>query len=206
MTVAERARERGVTEIVHYTSQKGVMGTILKGALLSRKRVEADADVDYVFEGIWERKDPQWVDHISLSISRVNFDLFRRSRDNFPDYWWAILSFAPEALDDEGVWFTTTNNIYPPCCRGQGIDGFEAMFSEPVEWGYYGSKKWRQDGMSDAWPTDRAAEVLYPGSISLDHLETIYVPGKQHRRLVQAWAEIYGAGDLPIEVGLEPVS
>jgi len=26
------------------------------------------------------------------------------------------------------------------------------------------------------------------------------VPGAQHRRLVQAWAEVYGAGELSVEV------
>ena len=206
MKVSERARERGIQEIVHYTSEKGVMGTINKKALLSRKRVEEDEEVDYIFEGIWERKDPEWVDYISLSISRVNLDLFKRSRKNFPDFWWAILSFAPEILDHDGVWFTTTNNIYPPCRRGTSIDGFEDMFSEPIPWGYYGYEKRRVLGTDDAWPTDRAAEVLYPGSIPLEHLQRIYVPGKQHRRLVKAWMEIYGIEDLPIEVGLDPVS
>ena len=153
MSVADRARERGITEILHYTSERGVMGSIMRRALLSRQQVEGDPDVAFIFEGIWERRDPEWVDHISLSVSRVNLDLFQRSRKNFPDYWWAVMSFSVEILDHPGVWFTTTNNVYPPCERGQGLEGFEAMFSTPIEWGYHGSRRYRNDGMSDAWPT-----------------------------------------------------
>lgn len=135
MTPADRARERGITEILHYTSQRGVMGAVRKGAVLSREQVENDEDLAFIYEGIWPRKDPEWVDHISLSVSRINLDLFDRSRKRFPDYWWAIMSFGVEILDHDGVVFTTTNNIYPPCERGEDLEGFEAMFGSPIEWG-----------------------------------------------------------------------
>jgi hypothetical protein len=200
VSVADRARARGIT------SERGVMGTIMKQALMSREQVENDPDVAFIFEGIWERKDPEWVDHISLSISRINVDLYTRSRSNFPQFWWAVMTFDVEILDHPGVCFTTTNNIYPPCRRGYGIEGFEALFGEPIEWGYYGSEKTRWAGISDAWPTDRAAEVLYPTRIALRYLQKIYVPGKQHRRLVNAWAETYDVGELPVAVGMEPFS
>lgn len=147
---------------MHYTSERGVMGSVMKQAVLSRQQVENDPDVAFIFEGIWERKDPDWVDHISLSISRINLDLFQRSRSSFPDFWWAVMSFDVEILDHDGVFFTTTNNIHPPCRRGEGVVGFEAMFDEAIEWGYYGSSKWRSADCPDSWPTDRAAEVLYP--------------------------------------------
>lgn len=193
-------------QILHYTSERGVMGAVMKQALLSREQVENDPDVAFIFEGIWERKDPEWVDYISLSVSRINLDLFQRSRNNFPNFWWAVMSLDVAILDHEGVWFTTTNNIYPPCGRGQGVDGFEAMFAEPIEWGYYGSRRWRSPVYRDSWPTDRAAEVLFPTRIPLEHVQRLYVPGQQHRRLVSAWAEAYGVPDLPVEINLEPFS
>jgi hypothetical protein len=206
VSAAARARERGVTEILHYTSERGVMGSVMKGALLSREQVENDPDVAFVFEGIWGRKDHEWLDHISLSISRVNLDLFERSRRHFPDYWWAIMSFGVEILDHDGVWFTTTNNVYPCCKRGQGADGFEALFGPSIEWGRYGSRRMRSATCPDAWPTDRAAEVLYPTRIPLELLQRVYVPGKQHRRLVNAWCEAFDKPELPLEVDLEPFS
>jgi hypothetical protein len=206
VTPAERARERGVAEILHYTSQRGVMGAVMKWAVLSRDQVENDPDVAFIYEGVWERKDPEWVDHVSLSISRINLDLYRRSHTRFPDYWWAVLSFDVAILDHARVWFTTTNNIYPPCKRGQGVDGLEAMFGSPIEWGYYGHRRVRGRDHPDHWTTDRAAEVLYPARISLDFLQKLYVPGEGHRRLVNAWSESFGKPPLPVEINLEPFS
>lgn len=142
--VAARARDRGVTEIRHYTSERGVMGSIMRGRLLSRDRVEDDADLAFIFEGVWERRDPDWTDHISLSVSRINIDLYQRSRRHFPDYWWAVMAFDVEVLDDSSVVFTTTNNVYDEVCRrAPGLDGFEDMFAERVPWGYRGSVKLR---------------------------------------------------------------
>lgn len=206
MTPAERARARGITEILHYTSERGVMGSVMKQSVLSREQVENDEDVAFIFEGVWERKDPDWVDHISLSLSRINLDLFQRSRERFPDLWWAVMSFDVEILDHQDVWFTTTNNIHPPCERGQGLAGFEAVFAPSVEWGYYGSRKFRSDQYPEEWPTDRAAEVLYPTRLSLEHLNKLYVPGTQHRRMVSAWSEAYGTPELPVEIDLGPFS
>jgi hypothetical protein len=182
------------------------MGAVMKWAVLSREQVENDPDVAFIYEGVWERKDPEWVDYVSLSVSRINLDLYQRSRAHFPDYWWAILSFDVAILDQEGVWFTTTNNIYPPCERGQGSAGFEAMFGSPIEWGYYGYRKVRRGDHLEHWPTDRAAEVLSPTRVSLDSLRKLYVPGEQHRRLVNAWSESFGKPSVPVEVNLEPFS
>jgi hypothetical protein len=182
------------------------MGSVMKWALLSRERVEDDPEIAFIFEGIWERKDHDWADYISLSISRINLDLFQRSRRHFPDYWWAVMSFDASILDHEGVYFTTTNNSYPCCKREPGVEGFNSMFKSPVEWGWYGSRIVRPQNHPDGWPTDRAAEVLYPRCIPLDFLERIYVPGQQHRRLVNAWCESFGRPGLPVDVDLEPFS
>jgi hypothetical protein len=199
-TPAEGAVARGVTQVVHYTSQRGIMGSLRKGSVLSRERVANDPDLAYIFEGVWDRKDPDWIDYISLSISRTNLDLFRRSRKNHPDWWWGVLSFDPAVLDHEGVWFTTTNNIYPPCLRGQGREGFDAMFAERVPFGYYGSEHWRRSDHPGELTTDPAAEVLYRGALSLEHLRTIYVPAKEQRRMVHAWCETFECDEPPVEV------
>jgi hypothetical protein len=203
VSVAALARERGISEILHYTSQHGVMGSIAKWRVLSRARLEDDEDLAFIFEGVWPRRDPAWVDYISLSVSAINASLYNSSRQNHPEWWWAVLSFELEILDHEGVWFTTTNNVYDDVCRrAQGTDGFEDMFSEAVPWGYWGSVKRRTDRIPDHLTTDRAAEVLYPGQLSLDYLQRIYVPGAQHRRLVHAWCDTYGRTELPVEVNL----
>ena len=200
MRVAERARERGITEILHYTTQKGVQGSIMKRCNLPRKRLEADEELAYIREEVWPRKDPCWVDHVSLSVSRINLALYNSSRKRHPNLWWAVMSFRPEILDREGVWFATTNNIYPVCRRGQGVDNFEALFQQRVPFGYYGGVHCRRANCPERWTTDRSAEVLYPGGVSLDDLQRVYVPGGHHRALVLAWCEAYDRPELEVEV------
>lgn len=203
--VAARARDRGVTDIKHYTSERGVMGSVMRGRVLSRERVEHDPELSFIFEGVWERRDPGWTDHISLSVSRINVDLYQRSRSRFPDYWWAVMAFGVDILEDPGVVFTTTNNVYDAVCRrAPGLGGFEDMFAERVPWGYLGSVKTRPASCPDHLPTDRAAEVLFPGEIALDRLEALYVPGRQHKRLVDAWCEVYAHAELPVVIDTSP--
>lgn len=120
-------------------------------------------------------------------MNSINVDLYGSAQRNLPDLWWAVLAFEPGILDHEGVWFTTTNNIYPSCARGQGTEGFEALYAGEVL-GRYSSRHTRA-GVGDAQPTDRAAEVLYPGELSLDHLTSVYVPSNEHRQHILAWCD-----------------
>lgn len=201
-TPPQLARDRGVREILHYTSQKGVMGSIIVDALLSRKQVEETPAVEFIFEGVWDRyRDPRWVDHISLSVSQINLDLFERSRRRHPDWWWAVMSFDPTLLADNDVWFTTTNNIFPSCRRNPGLAGFEAIFAERVEGRFQRIYDRTELALAPNLPTDLAAEVLYPQRIALDRLQRLYLPGEQHRRTVNAWCEVYGRDELPVEIG-----
>jgi hypothetical protein len=201
LSVVQRARERGITEILHYTTQKGVQGSVMKWATLPTQRLANEEELAFIYQGVWPRRDPKWIDHVSLSISRINASLYDKSRVRYPDFWWGILSFTPEILDHEGVWFATTNNVYDEVCeRGQGTDGFDALFKASVPWGYYGAVIHRPAARPDNWTTDRQAEVLYPGELSLDFLRQIYVPGTQHRALVHAWCEVFGRPEIDVEV------
>lgn len=203
MSVAARARKRGISQILHYTSNKGMMGLISRGELLSRQRVADDPELAFIFQSIWPVKAPRWVDHISMSISQINLDLYQRSCSNYP-FWWAVLSFTPDILDHDGVWFTTTNNAYEDTCqRAQGLDGLEAMFSPRVPYGYYGSVAHRPATRPNAFATHRAAEVLYPGALDFEHLQAVYVLQAQHRRLIGAWCSAYGQPALPVEINAD---
>jgi hypothetical protein len=194
----DAARRRGVSELLHYTTQKGVHGTIAKGALLSRAQLDGEEYLAHIREPVWPRKDPQWVNHISLSVTSTNALLFAQSRYHYPTLWWAVFAVSPEILDDADVVFTTTNNIFPYVKRDVGVVGFEAMFADPVV-GRYATVQTRA-GLDTAQPTDRAAEVLYPGRISTNHVQTIYVIEPHHRHVILAWCEAHDHADLAVEV------
>lgn len=198
MTPADEARARGVEEILHFTTDKGTLGMLRKDALLSRERLQDDPDLAFIFQGVWPVRAPQWVDYVSLSIHSINRDLYRRAERNLPDRWWAVVAFDVAILDHEGLWFATTNNIYPACIRGQGAEGFARLYADPV-YGRYSTAHTRE-GLDPAQPTDRAAEILYPGELPLKHLTALYVPEQQHRQLVLAWCDALDRPEVPVTV------
>lgn len=200
-TPGEAAAHRDIREILHFTTDKGVMGALKKHALLSRRGVGSDPELEFIFLKVWPEKVPEWAYHISLSITRINRGLYTKAERNLPDRWWAVLSFAPEIVDHEGVYFVTTNNSYDGVCRrAPGVDGLEDLFSQSVPWGYQGSVKRRYQGMADNLTTDIQAEVLYPTAISMDYLQRIYVQNSDHRRLIKAWCSAFDVDEPTVEV------
>ena len=186
--ILEAAEQRGITEVVHFTTVGGAVGVLAAKALKSRARVSEDEYLEKVY---WPnalfRKDPAWSDYVNLSIERINDWMFQTSTRWHADenISWVVLSFHPRILTHPGVVFTTTNNIYPSCERLEGLNGFDRMFAETVSGRY--SQLHSREGKLDSWPTDRQAEVLYPGQVSCAHLQRIDV------QLEQALETIHGA-------------
>ena len=198
MTPCELALDRGVREILHFTTDRGILGALRKDALLSRKRLQDDPDLEFIFQAVWPSKAPEWDDHVSLSITSINRRLYDQAVAHMPERWWAVLAFDPAILDHKGVWFATTNNIFPSCERDQGADGLAALYADPVV-GLRG-RRFTREGLPHAQPTDRAAEVLYPGQLSLRHLTAVCVSDEDQRHLVLAWCDALGRADVPVEV------
>ena len=145
-------------------------------AVKSRKQLPENQYLEHVYKpNAQTRKDHEWLDYVNLSVSRINDWMFDTSvrwhvAENNP---WVVFVFSARLLGEPGVVFATTNNIYPSCQRAEGIDGFNRLFSEQVL-GRYG-KVHRREGKQPNWPTDRQAEVLYPGEVPCEFLERIDV-------------------------------
>ncbi len=168
------AEKRGVQNVMHFTTMTGAVGVLAAGAVKSRERLPKDKYLEFVYRpNAKYRKDATWLDYVNLSVQRINAWMFDTSQrwHAAEDNAWVLLSFCPEILAHPGVVFTTTNNIYPACIRAEGLPGFERMFSETVA-GRYNDVHGR-DGKISAWPTDRQAEVLYPGELSCEYLQWI---------------------------------
>ena len=187
-TILDTAEKRGITQVVHFTTVSGAVGVIAAKALKSRARVGEDEYLERVYRpNAIFRKDQEWLDYVNLSIERINESMFQTSTRWHADESnsWVVLSFQPRILSHPGVVFTTTNNIYPFCERAEGLSGFRSIFAGTVR-GYYGQER-NRDGKLDSWPTDRQAEVLYPGEVSCAHLQRIDV------QLEQSLETIHGA-------------
>ncbi|MDE3260846.1 MAG: DarT ssDNA thymidine ADP-ribosyltransferase family protein [Acidobacteriota bacterium] len=184
-----------MTRILHFTTNRGVLGILAAGAVKSRKRLPEEQYLEHVYRPNtpW-RKDERWIDYVNLSVERINGSLFESSErwQRHGDVFWAVLSFDPVILGHPGVVFATTNNIYPTCCRAEGKDGFEAMFAATVR-GRYESVSTRT-GLRPRWPTDRQAEVMYPGELSCKHLQQILVGTQDDAVAVAGMAAPLGLG------------
>jgi len=208
MTVEEVVRDRGIEEVLHFTTNRGLVGVCDSGYIKSRDRLEESDRLKHIFSPNAERrKDPSWTDHVSLSIERINYQFFeiasgRWHRDK--DLWWCILSLNSSILSHEGVHFVTTNNIYTGASRKRGGEGLEALFAASIlqQRRYVGSNKivHRPDDLSESIPTCPQAEVLYPRQIPIEYLERIYCETGEDADWASATLETFNLREIDVVV------
>lgn len=190
MNVSELAKKRGIEEVIHFTTNHGMLGILVKNALLPNSKLKEEDTLAFIFKQnsqTRKEKDRIWLNYVNLSISKLNqsFYDYSANRHRAQDMFWVILSFSPEILSHEGVYFATTNNIYPSCKRGKGAEAFESLFANPVE-GLYQKLFYRNEGHKDSWTTCEQAEVLYPNILGLEYLNHVYVKDEASKHAVKA--------------------
>ena len=201
--VVRAAEARGVEEVLHFTTRPGALGILAVSAVRSRLQLKEDQYLEHVYRPNAEfRRDRAWLGYVNLSISRINDWMYESSVAWHPDLVgsWVVFSFTPRLLGDPGIVFATTNNIYPACERGEGLEGFTNLFADVVV-GRYGARHDRV-GKRPEWPTDRQAEVLYPGELSCVYLQRIDVQSDEALEAVVAAAAVLGH-EVPVRVAPE---
>lgn len=179
MTIRDLIARRGVQSVPHFTTNRGSLGILDARAVRPRERLTVDQRLEHIFmpNAANRSRDRHWHDYVNLSISRINHEFFSTSSGHWhrdDQLWWAILDFSPEILEHQGVHFTTTNNMYSGVVRAQGEAGFEAIFAPQItRWNV--NTVTRELGMADNLPTCFQAEALYPGDLSTEYLQRIYV-------------------------------
>lgn len=138
MTLQDVIRDRRIEEILHFTTNKGLIGILDSGSVLSRERIHANERLEHILTPNTPIvKDAGWIDYVNLSITRINTELFQISSGRWhQDVWWAILAFNPVILTHKGVYFVTANNIWPRARRAGGAEGLEALFAPKVIWSF----------------------------------------------------------------------
>lgn len=200
------ASQRGITQIVHFTTVMGAVGVICSGAVKTRATLPADKLLEYVYKpnavNAQREKDRPWHDYVNLSVSRINGAMFGHSQrwHAWEGVSWVVLRFSPEIVAAPGVVFTTTNNTYTGCMRSEGADGFNRMFAPSIA--QWTGRTVPRGSKADHLTTDPQAEVLYPGDLTLEHLQRIDV------QVESALEDIDGAlgamNMTTIEVALAP--
>jgi hypothetical protein len=205
MSIQDVIHERGITEVLHFTTNKGLVGILYSGVVKPRARLPEEKTLEHIYTpNAAFRKDVAWLNHVNLSIGRINSQFFEVSAGRWhrdKDIWWCILSFDPIILTHDGVCFTTTNNIYPATRRGRGEVGLKALF-EQVVYARYGARIDRPSNLELSFPTCEQAEVLYPGDLSTRFLRKVYVA--RHEDHDDVCGQLAALGLPPLDTVVEP--
>ncbi|ELN6934493.1 DarT ssDNA thymidine ADP-ribosyltransferase family protein [Vibrio navarrensis] len=179
MSIQQTISELEINEVLHFTTNFGLVGIFSLNKLVSRDQLGKEQALEYITRYNSKfRSDPQWTSYVNLSLSRINSSFFEYSKSwhQGPYDFWVILAFDPAILNHEDVVFTTTNNIYRnECIRGSGNEGLMKLF-EPKILAKRGFVKLRPIEFPRNWTTCEEAEVLYPNEIDLSYLTKLYVP------------------------------
>ena len=211
MTVEEAVTSRQIVEVLHFTTNRGIVGTLASHSLLSRHRLPQEKYLEHVLHvnaasrpeaTAFFDKSQNWLDYVNLSISEINARYFavsnRWHRTN--NVWWGILAFDPEIMTHAGVLFATTNNSYDLCIRQGGVEGFEGLFARVIhrKRGWSVNRGFREDRL----PTCEQAEVLYPAAVPTEFLRRIYVQEEEHYDQALGW--LWEFGLRAVDVVLSP--
>lgn len=211
MTIAEVIERREIREVVHFTTNLGLLGMLAgEKGILSRERLPAEKYLEHVYRpNAAVRPDGPWLDYVNLSVSHINFEFFDHSERWHKDeaVWWCIVALDPQILTHDGILFATTNNTYTGCTRDVGETGLENLFAEKVTL-WPGNTVKRDEGLALRETTCHQAEVLYPRRVPLEYFRQIYVATPRHADIVGSHSEILrptpvgpaGASDLPIYI------
>jgi len=197
--IADEARRRGVTEIVHFTHQRALLGISFTKAVLPRNQLRREQILEYILEpNAKTRSDSPWFGHVNLSISDINHRFFQvASKKWHKELWWVVLAFDPEILDHDGAVFATTNNAYDlAVTRRSGLDGFKRLYDEPMAHGGLWST---HPASTTHLPACPQAELLYEGALSIDHLRRVYVRNADNYREACSFLTFLER-DVPVEI------
>lgn len=201
--VLDAVLTRGVTRLMHFTTNRGLVGILATKACKSAPLLKQEEYLEYILTNNCATRveSPRWQSYVNLSVQHINASFFGICEDNWhwdKDFWWCVLEFSPEIAAHDGVVFANTNNRYSGVSRVTGIEGFENMYADKVvQW--YG-RSVRRDTTNDSHPTCPQAEVLYPLEVPITYLRRVFVRTDDHAASVAAMAKVLGYRDLDIVV------
>ncbi|CUA99476.1 DarT ssDNA thymidine ADP-ribosyltransferase family protein [Comamonas thiooxydans] len=204
MTIPDVIQQRGIAELLHFTTNRGALGVLACNAIKPLARLKKDPQLEKIFfpNAKDRSRDAAWHDYVNLSITSINSRFFSISANNWhreQNFWWAIFSINPEVMDHNGVYFATTNNMYSGVSRGVGERGLQSLFASNIEQ-WRGKTVFRQEGVPENQPTCNQAEVLYPGELSTDYIQEVYVYNEDCGDELAGQMAAVGHSHIPISV------
>lgn len=193
--ITQKIIERNISEILHFTTNNGLLGILATGSLLAHSELPSEKRLSHILQiNCPDRsRDREWHSYVNLSIERINGSFFRIAKNKWHahrDIFWCILSFSPEIMAHAGVMFSTTNNAYDFTERAPGEQGLEALFAPSVR---LFQNKWatRSKASQSNLTTCNQAEVLYPRALPIQYLRRVYLSSDANLHEVQAQLGIF---------------
>lgn len=205
MTIRDVIERRRIREVLHFTTNRGLLGILHTSGVLSKARLGEEQQLEYIFQSNTAfRKDTAWLDYVNLSISSINSGFFEISSNRWhkgKDLWWCIVSFSPDILMHPQVHFATTNNMYSGVQQALGEGGLEHLFApRVVQW--HSSIVTRLSELPNHFPTCEQAEVLYPKMVSTEHLRAVYV--RSDHEADEISGQVAVTAHPPIQIIVDP--
>lgn len=202
--VAAEVQARGITEVIHFTTSRGLIGILAQRLLQARSHLSEDKYLEHIYvpNTAIRREDPKYWRYVNMSVSRPNTRLFEYSkgwRKSDPTIHWVILSFVPRIISQPGVLFSTSNMMYDGVEPLEGHRGFQAMFADPSHDGY-GRMRRRAPGTPPQNATNMQAELLYPDRVSTEYLQRIYAANDEDAAHVEGIVGTLDHDDVPVEI------
>ncbi|NQZ52428.1 MAG: DUF4433 domain-containing protein [Moritella sp.] len=200
MTIQEIVSSRQISQVVHFTTNLGLVGILSLQSLKARGLLKDEEILKYILKyNSTYRSDPAWTNHVNLSLSNINVEFFNYCKGWHSDIYWCVLCFTTDILQHKKVVFTTTNNIYPSNKRATGPEGLLAMFADQVT-GKRGAITIRDDDKIDNETTDIQAEVLYPRAIDIKYLTKIIVSSDEDSDNVSGLTHSLDLSNIVVEI------
>lgn len=200
-------QERKITEVVHFTTNRGLLGILVQRLCKARALLAKDEYLESIYHENtkWRREDPKYWSYVNLSISEPNHRFLRISSEDWwanEDLFWAVLSFDPVIMTHPGVLFAPGNMGYEGITPVEGQPGAEALFADRVPKGF--KKTMPRGDRAPHLPTNPQAEVLYPQAVSTRHLQRICVLTDEDAAKAEAIVSVSGHDEVDIIV--DPVT
>ncbi|MFE6946115.1 DarT ssDNA thymidine ADP-ribosyltransferase family protein [Streptomyces chartreusis] len=177
-TIEALIHDRKITEVVHFTTNQGLLGILVEGQVKARAHLDRDAYLESIYHANskFRREAPQYWRYVNLSISEPNHRFLRTSSEDWwanEDLFWAVLSFDPVLMTHPNVLFAPGNMAYDGITPAPGWQAAEELFGARVPKGF--GQTISRMNKEPHQPTNPQAEVLYPDAVSTQHLQRIYV-------------------------------
>lgn len=205
--ISSLIHERKITEVVHFTTNRGLLGILVQRLCTARALLAQDEYLESIYHENTKRRreDPKYWSYVNLSISEPNHRFLRISSEDWwanEDLFWAVLSFDPVIMTHPGVLFAPGNMGYDGITPAAGREGAEALFADRVPKGF--SKTMLRWDRAPHLPTNPQAEVLYPQAVSTRHLQRICVLTDEDAAKAEAIVSVSGHDEVDIIV--DPVT